>query len=112
MGQKRVCFLYSGLGVLGIAFVAKWLDASVCCFGILLGVAITLKLLFLISLFREKGFKPSLWLYLILAGVATILLSMLFKNIIPMPVLYSVLFYGAIALKISGLILMLYSRMR
>jgi uncharacterized membrane protein len=47
-----------------------------------------------------------LWLYLILAGVAMILVSMLFKNIFPLPVVRNILFYGAISLKISGLLLM------
>jgi len=112
MNQKRVYFLYSGLGILTIAFIIKWLGVFLCCFWILLGIAITLKTLFLISLFREKGFKPSLWLYLILAGVAMILLSLLFKKIIPIAVLQKILFYGAIILKISGLIVMIYSRRR
>ena len=105
MGRKRVYFLYSGLGILIISLIVKWLDLSLCCFWILMGVAIALKFLFLVSIFREREFKPSLWLYLILTGVAMILLSLLFKNIIPVPVVYRVLFFGAITLKVSGLII-------
>jgi hypothetical protein len=93
-----------------IAFTAKWTGAPPYCFIILFGIAISLKSIFLILVFREKGFKPSLWLYLILAGVALMLLSILFKNTFQMPVLNKILFYGAIMLKMSGLVLMLFSK--
>lgn len=111
MNPKKI-FLYSGLSLLLIAFTVKWTGAPLCCFRILLGIAISLKSIFLILVFREKGFRPSLWLYLILSGVAMILLSILFKNTFPMPVLNKILFYGAIILKVSGLGLMLLGRKR
>ena len=99
-------FLYAGLGLLVIAFVVKWLGAPIVCFWILLGAAISFKILFLIISFRNKSIRGGLWLYFILAGVAMILLSLLFKNIFPIPIVRNILFYGAIFLKISGLILL------
>ncbi|MDR2058157.1 MAG: hypothetical protein LBP83_07765 [Dysgonamonadaceae bacterium] len=105
-------FLYSGLGILFIAFTFHWAGMPAYYFGVLLSIAIVFKTLFLISVFRLKGFKPSPWLYFILAGVAMILISLLFKTIFPIPVLHKILFYGAISLKITGLILMFLSRMK
>ncbi len=110
MRVNRKIYLFIGLGILLIAFVVKWADTPLFYFRILLGVVILFKSIFLIFVFREKGFKPALWLYLILSGVAMILLSMLFKNIILIPALNKTLFYGAITLKISGLVLMLHSK--
>jgi len=92
MTVNRKIYLFIGLGTLLIAFIVKWADAPLIYFRILLGVAISFKSIFLIFVFREKGFKPALWLYLILSGVAMILLSMLLKNIIPMPALNKTLF--------------------
>ena len=108
--ESKKQFLYIGLGILLAAFIFKWLGVAVCCFRMLLGAAIFFKLFFLVSVFRAKGFKLNLWLGLILSGVAMILLSMLFKTTFPMPALRTTLFYGAITLKISGLILMLFSQ--
>ncbi|MDR1331255.1 MAG: hypothetical protein LBK07_04050 [Tannerella sp.] len=108
--KSNKAFLYSGLGMLLVAFAAKWTGAPAYCFWTLLGVAILLKTLFLISVFQTKGFRPGLWLYLILTGVALILISMPFKTLIPVPALYKTLFYSAISLKAGGLILMLCSR--
>jgi uncharacterized membrane protein YbaN (DUF454 family) len=105
-------FLYSGLGILLIAFTFQWAGMSTYYFWVLLSIAIVFKAFFLVSVFRLKGFKPSLWLYFILAGVAMILISLLFKTIFPIPVLYKILFYGAISLKITGLILMILSKMK
>ena len=107
MKQGGRIFLYIGLGVLLAAFIARWLGAPLCCFWILLGLAVFFKASFLITVFRAKSFRPGLWLYLILAGVAMILTSHLFKTVFPIPVVRSILFYGAISLKISGLMLML-----
>jgi uncharacterized membrane protein HdeD (DUF308 family) len=103
-------FLYGGLGVLLIAFAVKWMGMPVYAFRILLGIAIALKMVFLIFVFRAKGFRPGLWLYLILSGVAMILVSMLFKTVFPVPALYRILFCGAILLKMAGLALMLFSK--
>jgi hypothetical protein len=106
--KYRKFFLFSALVLLSISFIIKWLEMSAWCFWILLSTAILLKILFLIAVFSTKGFKPGLWLYFILAGVALILISMLFKTIFPVPILHKILFYGAISLKIIGLILMLF----
>ena len=103
---KRV-FLYIGLSLLVTALMLKWLGIVVCCFGILFSIAIFFKTLFLVSIFIAKGFKSSLWLYLVLAGVVMILISMFFKTVFPISTLRNTLFYGAIMLKVSGLILML-----
>ena len=108
--KSKKQLLYIGLGILFVAIIFKWLGVAVCYFRTLLGVAIFFKLLFFVSVFRAKGFKLNLWLGLILSGVAMILLSMLFKTTFPIPVLRDVLFYGAIMLKISGLVLMLFSQ--
>ena len=109
MRPGQIC-LYCGLGLLAAAFIAKWTGAAACYFWILLGIAVTLKSVFLISIFKERGFKPTLWLYLILTGVAAILLSLLFKEIFPIPALHKTLFYGAITLKTAGLVLMMLSK--
>jgi hypothetical protein len=106
----RKLFLYSGLGILVVAFAVKWLEASVRYFWVLLCIAILCKALFLIAVLSDKAFKPSRWLYFILAGVAMILISMLFKTIFPVPILHKILFYGAISLKTTGLILMIFSK--
>ncbi len=100
-------FLYVGLSILAAAFILKYSTAlPVYCFWIMFGVAISCKIIFLIAVLRSKSVKVGLWLYLILAGVAIILLSMLFKNIFPMPILRNILFYGAISLKVIGLVLL------
>ena len=95
-------FLYAGLGLLAVAFAVKWLGAPMCCFWVLLGLAVSFKILFLTASFRSKSIKVGLWFYFISAGVMLILLSFFFKNII----LHNALFYGAILLKIAGLMLM------
>ena len=95
-----------------VAFILKSSSIATSCFGTLLGIAIFFKTLFWGSIFITKGFKPSLWLYLIMAGAAMILISILIKTVFPMPILYNTLFYGAIALKLSGLILMSVSKIR
>jgi Zn-dependent protease len=103
-------YLYLGLALLLFSFVLRYFEASTWLFWTLFGVAISLKCFFLFTVFREKGFRPSLWLYLILAGVTLILVSMLFKTVFPIPWLRNVLFYGAIVLKLSGLLLMIRKR--
>jgi hypothetical protein len=107
--KNNKIFLYTGLGILLTAFILKWSAAITYWFWILLGVAIVFKVAFLISVFRTKGFKPKLWLFLILTGVAVILISILFKTVFHIPNVYKILFYIAIALKTTGLILMIFS---
>ena len=101
-------FLYAGLSLLVIAFVVKGFHVSIYGFWILLGLAISFKVIFLILTFRSKSIRVGLWLYLILAGVAMILLSLLFKNTF----MHNTLFYSAILLKITGLILLLSGKMK
>ncbi|MDR1349068.1 MAG: hypothetical protein LBJ63_11710 [Prevotellaceae bacterium] len=108
--KHKKTFLYVGLGILAIAFAFKFTVAPAYYFWLLLSTAIIFKIFFLTAVFSEKGFRPSLWLCLILTGVALILASMLFKTVFPIPALYKVLFYGAISLKVTGLFLMIFSK--
>ncbi|MDR0413355.1 MAG: hypothetical protein LBH61_06110 [Dysgonamonadaceae bacterium] len=108
--KYKKLFLSTGLGMLAAAFIAYRLGAPGCYSGALLGVAILLKMLFLTAVFSTKGFRPGLWLYFILAGVALILISLLFKTVFPVRILYQILFYSAISLKMTGLVLMFFSQ--
>ena len=103
-------FLFGGLIFLFIAFVIRWLGASNFMFGTFLILGISLKTVFLITIFRSKGFRPGPGLYLILAGITMILVSLLFKTICPLPIIRNMLFYGAILLKITGLILIIFEK--
>jgi hypothetical protein len=103
--KHKTLFLYGGLGILAVSFIVRQTDAPACYFWILLCTAIILKIFFLIAAVAEKGFRPGLWLYLIMAGIAMILISMPFKTAFPLPVLHKILFYGAISLKVTGLVL-------
>ena len=103
-------FLYAGLVILLVAVSVRWIWPFSTAFWILFITAIILKAYFLITVFRAKGFKPGLWLYLILAGVALIFLSILFKTVFHIPLLRDILFYTAICLKIAGLTLSLQER--
>lgn len=105
-------FLFAGLTLLLIAIVAQSMGASTVLWGILFGLAILLKGIFLYNIFRYKDFKMTLWLGLILAGVVMILVSLLFKYVFSMPILYNILFYGAITLKTSGLLLLIIQKKR
>jgi hypothetical protein len=108
--KPKIAFLYSGLGILLVAFAAKWTGMAMYYFWTGLGIAVALKTLFLISVFRAGEFRPGLWFYLILTGVGLILISLLFKTVFPVPLLYKILFYSAISFKVTGLILMLCSK--
>jgi hypothetical protein len=110
--KNNKILLYIGLGILFFAFTVKWAVMPACYFWLLLGIAITFKTFFLIAVFRTKGFRPALWLYFILTGIALILISLLFKTIFPVPALYRILFYSAISLKATGLILMLFHKVK
>ncbi|NDV46088.1 hypothetical protein D0T49_03410 [Paludibacter sp. 221] len=103
-------FLYSGLALLLVSLVLRIFGLSAIAWTSFLGLAVVLKSVFLFDVMRVKEFKMSLWLVLILAGVVMILVSLLFKYVFPMPLLRSILFYGAITLKVSGLILMFVER--
>jgi len=105
-------YLYSGLSLLLIAFVIRWIGVTHVVWIPILGIAILMKGIFLMNVFRRKGFKMSLWLMLILIGVVLILLSMLFRYVYPVPIVWAILFYGAIALKVSGLVLMLSKKIK
>ena len=107
--NRKIVFLFGGLGMLFIAFVCKWAGLPVYCFWVSFCMAIALKSLFLVITFSEKESKPKPWLYFILTGVALMLLSVIFKTVIQMPMVYKVHFYGAITLKTTGLLLMLFS---
>ena len=109
--DKRV-FLYSGLTLLAVAFLVRWagVGESFYLFWIVFLVAILLKVMFLANVFLVKGFRLSLWLCFILAGVALIFISMVFKYFYPVPLLRDILFYGAISLKVTGLLLMLFQK--
>ena len=100
-------FLYIGLSILAAAFVVQWTDGSLALSYALLGIAIIFKVIFLINVFRAKGFRPNPGFYMILIGVTMILTSLLFKKLIPIPILQKLLFGGAIALKIFGVVLMI-----
>ena len=106
--KRNKLFLYTGLGILLLALIARWAELPSCCFWILLSAAILLKALFLLLTFMEHGFKLQRWFYLILAGVALILLAIPFKTIVPIPWVYKILFFSAIVLKTSGLVLLLF----
>ncbi|MDH6314277.1 hypothetical protein M2137_003077 [Parabacteroides sp. PFB2-10] len=103
-------FLYYGLGLLFLAIILRFLGVPTMVWAPLFGIAIVLKTIFLIRVFRSKSFQPSLWLGFILTGVAMIFISMIFRYLYPVPWLWSILFYGAIAFKLIGLILMIIKR--
>jgi len=105
--KPHKAFLYSGLSALALAFFCKWTGIPTYSFWVFLGIAITLKTSFLISAFRTKS-KPNAGFYFILAGVGMILISMFFKYIYPIFLLGKIIFYGAISLKITGLIMMIF----
>jgi len=99
--------LYIGLSLLAVSLITRWAGVPSTVWIPMFCLAILLKATFLINVFHAKGFKMSLWLLLILIGVAMILLSLIFKSVYPVEWLRNILFYGAITLKVSGLILML-----
>ena len=107
MEKKNKLFLYIGLSILAAALGIKWTGGSSVLFYILFGIAILFKVIFLINVFRAKGFRPNSGFYMILIGVAMILTSLLFKKLIPIPILQKLLLCGAIVLKILGLVLMI-----
>ena len=109
MKRKNIC-LYGGLTLLVLAGACRWAALPPCLVWVFFGLAILFKTVFLTLALREKGFKPQPWLCLILAGVGLIFFSLLFKTIIPLPLVRKTLFCAAIVLKTGGLALMLLSR--
>lgn len=107
MKEKRFLLLYSGLTLLLMAFILKYaFHVTPLIFGITLGIAITLKVLFLLFTFKQKGFRFKLPTILILTGVAMIITATNCKESIS-AIPYYCLFFGAIGLKITGLLLLL-----
>jgi len=103
-------FLYAGLSLLFISILVRWLGAPYAVFIPLFSLAILMKGIFLVNIFRTKEFRMTLWLTLILIGVVLILISMLFKYLYPIPLLRNIFFYGALLFKISGLGLLIFKR--
>jgi hypothetical protein len=110
MKRNNKNFLFAGLSFLAVAFGVRFSGGGDAWFYTLLGIGILLKGIFLFNVFRERGFHLSLGLSLILAGIIMILTSLLFKNIFPVPLVRSVLFYGALVLKATGLTLLVLQR--
>lgn len=110
--QRNRIFLYWGLSLLLIAFVIRWMGAGevLGLFWIVFGAALLLKAVFLVNVFRVKGFRMTLWLKFILAGVLLIFVSLIFKYSYPVPIVRNILFYGAISLKVTGLLLMVFQK--
>lgn len=104
-------YLYTGLSLLFIALLIRWAGGAAICWIPIFSLAIVLKAAFLFLIIRSRKFKWSLWLILILIGVAMMLASLLFKYIYPIPLLRNILFYGAIILKITGLVLIFVERL-
>ena len=104
--MNKSLFLYTGISLLLVAFVTRWLGVPAVIWIPIFSIAILSKVIFLINICCSKGFKMSLGLMFIFIGVAAILISMLFKYIFPVVWLRNILFYGAITLKITGFILM------
>ncbi len=108
--DKKKLFLFGGLflfALSGLSFLAGFTPMAGF---ILMAGGVSLKTLFLIQLFRTPDFKVSLEIYLILFGVALILISLLFKNIFPFPLLRNIFFYSAITLKITGVTLLFFQK--
>lgn len=97
--------VYIALLLLFAAMLLKYFGAPNAIFWTLFGMAILLKVLFLITILSSKGFKMTIGMYLILIGVLIILVSILLKWFPNLFVLQRILFFLAITLKVSGLIL-------
>ena len=106
--KPRKAFLYSGLLTLIFAFLCKWTAMPAYSFWGLFCISISLKTLYLISVFRTKA-KLNAGFYFILAGIGIILIFMFFKYIYPIRLLNKILLYVAISLKVTGLILMIFT---
>jgi len=105
-------FLYSGLTFLLIALIIRGFGGSTPVWVPVFGLAIILKATFLFVVVRSRKFKWSLWLTLILIGVIMIFISMIFKYILPIPLLRNILFYGALIFKVAGLVLIFTSKIK
>ncbi len=110
--NNRKLSLFTGLTLLLVAACLYWTGQPSSVYLCVFGAAIVFKSLFLYQTLRAPGFKMSIAMYMILAGIALILASLLFKNIYPQPVIRNILFYTAIALKVSGVSWLLYRQKR
>jgi hypothetical protein len=105
-------FLYTGLGILLLALVIRGLGGPSILWISVLCIAIIFKIIFLVLALYGSKFKLELWLIFILVGVLMILISLLFKYVFPIVWLRNVLFYGAISLKVTGLVMMMISKLK
>ncbi|MGL4908471.1 MAG: GNAT family N-acetyltransferase [Bacteroidales bacterium] len=103
--HRNKLLLYSALTLMLTAIVSKQLGLASVYWIPVFSIAILLKYVFLLTLLQARKFKLSLPLILIIIGVGFMLTSFIFKTAFPILWLHSTLFYGAIALKITGLIL-------
>ncbi|MGL4955703.1 MAG: GNAT family N-acetyltransferase [Bacteroidales bacterium] len=103
--HRNKLLLYSALTLMLTAIVSKQLGLASVYWIPVFSIAILLKCVFLLTLLQARKFKLSLPLILIIIGVGFMLTSFIFKTAFPILWLHSTLFYGAIALKITGLIL-------
>jgi len=108
--MNRSLFLYTGLSLLLVSIIIRRFGVSAFVWMLILSIAILLKVIFLINIIRSRKFKISLGLILIFIGVTMMLISTLFKYVFPVLWLRNILFYGAITLKISGLIISVFSK--
>ncbi|MDR0766245.1 MAG: hypothetical protein LBF09_04840 [Odoribacteraceae bacterium] len=108
MGWKyRKTILYCGLFLLLLSFVTRWSGMTGYYSTTLLVAALLLKASFLVIVLRSRGFSLSpAFSRFILPGVVLILVALFFKS--SCPLLYKVLFLSAIALKVTGLYLLLF----
>ncbi len=108
--KRNKILLFTGLLFFALAAVVYLLGGHPGMFWLLLGVGISMKIGFVGFTLCQPGYRLSPGMYLISTGVGLILLSLLFKSFIPVLWLRTLLFYSAILLKISGVILFFYER--
>lgn len=108
--EKNKLFLYFGLALLLVAIIGRHVGLSNLVWIPIFSLALLLKGIFLFNVFRAKGLKMDLSLILIITGVFLILISLIFKFIFPILWLRNILFYGAITLKVTGLIIKITSK--
>lgn len=112
MMRNNKIFLYIGLSLLLVALVLREVGIVSPLWVPIFSLAILLKALFLFNIVRSKDLKMSLWLLLICIGVVLLLISLLFKSVFHVPLLRDILFYAAITLKTTGLVLMFVEKIK
>lgn len=105
-------FLFSGLGLLFVAIVLRELGLSPIYWASTFSIAILLKSLFVFQTLRARNFALSWGVKLILIGVVTILISLIFRYLLPIEWLRAILFYSALGLKLSGVLLIAFEKIR